>query len=222
MISRLTLALPIEQVRRVLRCHNLPGWPCRYNIAPPQPLPIVRRDANGGRRLSQMQWGLIPEWARDEALGRTHINAPAAALEKTPALLVPLRERRCLVAADGWYVWERGTGGRRRSWRFTRADGLPFLVAAMWSSWRTPENRMLDSVAFVTVPANATVAPLAPVMPALLGEEEQEAWLDPDADVVDLLALLVPCWSEDIAGYRVGPLVDDPRNESPDCIAAVA
>jgi putative SOS response-associated peptidase YedK len=39
----------------------------RYNIAPTQPVPVVRRHPKEPRRdLSLMRWGLIPSWAKDE------------------------------------------------------------------------------------------------------------------------------------------------------------
>jgi putative SOS response-associated peptidase YedK len=42
-------------------------WNPRYNIAPSQPVPVIRQNPKEPRReLSLMRWGLIPSWAKEE------------------------------------------------------------------------------------------------------------------------------------------------------------
>jgi putative SOS response-associated peptidase YedK len=39
-------------------------WIPRYNIAPTQPIPVIRQNAKEPvRELSVMKWGLVPSWA---------------------------------------------------------------------------------------------------------------------------------------------------------------
>jgi putative SOS response-associated peptidase YedK len=41
-------------------------WEPRYNIAPTQPVPVIRQNAaKPVPELSLMRWGLIPSWAKD-------------------------------------------------------------------------------------------------------------------------------------------------------------
>jgi len=41
-------------------------WEPRYNIAPTQPVPVIRQHPKEPKRvLSLMRWGLVPSWARD-------------------------------------------------------------------------------------------------------------------------------------------------------------
>ena len=35
-------------------------WTPRYNIAPSQPVPVIRQAANSTRELGLLRWGLIP------------------------------------------------------------------------------------------------------------------------------------------------------------------
>jgi putative SOS response-associated peptidase YedK len=45
-------------------------WIPRYNIAPTQPVPVIRQHPKEPRRvLSLMRWGLIPSWATDPGIG---------------------------------------------------------------------------------------------------------------------------------------------------------
>jgi putative SOS response-associated peptidase YedK len=40
-------------------------WTPRYNIAPTQPIPVIRQNPKEPiRELSLMRWGLIPSWAK--------------------------------------------------------------------------------------------------------------------------------------------------------------
>jgi putative SOS response-associated peptidase YedK len=53
-----------------------PDWTPRYNIAPTQPVPVIRQNPKEPRReLSLMRWGLIPLWAKDTSGAAMMINA---------------------------------------------------------------------------------------------------------------------------------------------------
>jgi hypothetical protein len=43
-------------------------WSPRYNVAPTQPVPVIRQNPKEPvREISLMRWGLIPAWAKDSA-----------------------------------------------------------------------------------------------------------------------------------------------------------
>jgi|ERR1017187_9346883 putative SOS response-associated peptidase YedK len=43
-----------------------PEWNPRFNVAPTQPVPVIRQNLKEPiRELSLMRWGLIPRWAKD-------------------------------------------------------------------------------------------------------------------------------------------------------------
>ena len=83
-------------------------WIPRYNIAPTQPVPVIRQHPKEPRRvLSLMRWGLIPSWAKDICGSAGMINARSETAASKPAFRDPMRSRRCLVLADGFYEWRR-------------------------------------------------------------------------------------------------------------------
>jgi len=44
-------------------------WSPRYNIAPTQPVPVIRQNPKEPvRELSLMRWGLIPSWSKDSSV----------------------------------------------------------------------------------------------------------------------------------------------------------
>jgi putative SOS response-associated peptidase YedK len=61
-------------------------WTPRYNIAPTQPVPVVRQNPKEPRReLSLFRWGLIPSWANDMSGAAVMINARSETAATKPA-----------------------------------------------------------------------------------------------------------------------------------------
>jgi putative SOS response-associated peptidase YedK len=79
-------------------------WSPRYNIAPTQPIPVIRPNPKETvRELSLMRWGLIPSWAKDSSAAAKMINARSETAATKPAFGDALKSRRCLIPADGFY-----------------------------------------------------------------------------------------------------------------------
>jgi putative SOS response-associated peptidase YedK len=86
-------------------------WSPRYNIAPTQPVPVIRqhpKELTG--ELSLLRWGLIPSWAKDSSVAAKMINARSETAGTKPAFREALKFRRCLIPADGFYSAEGGEG----------------------------------------------------------------------------------------------------------------
>jgi hypothetical protein len=87
-----------------------PDW----NVAPTNPLPVVRYDATASERaLDVMRWGLVPFWAKDIEVGFSNINAKAEGIESKPAFREAFRRRRCLVPVDNFYEWKKTATGKQ-------------------------------------------------------------------------------------------------------------
>jgi putative SOS response-associated peptidase YedK len=191
--------------------------PTHYNLAPTQPLAIVR-ELDGRRVLGLVRWGLIPADAKDPAVAAKLINARAETLDERPSFRGALRGRRCIVPAQGFYEWQH-SGGQRDPLYYHRRSGQPLALAGLWEAWRDPGGQMVETATIVTVAANALVAAVHNRMPAILLGEALAAWLDPQAsDVALLKALLVPAPADELTAYRVGLRVNNTRNDGPECI----
>jgi putative SOS response-associated peptidase YedK len=197
-----------------------PSW----NVAPGRELHAVVRARSGSRRLGLMRWGLVPSWSREPAAGPRPINARAETLLDRPAFAEALVRRRCLVPVDGFYEWEHVGGRSRQPWFLAAADGSPMALAGLWDRWVAPDGHALVSVAIVTVAANADVARLHDRMPAILGPDEWEAWLDPgaaDPDARHVLDLLSPADDGFLRLRPVSTRVNAVANDGPDLLDEV-
>jgi putative SOS response-associated peptidase YedK len=225
MCGRFTLKTPAEDVADAFRLEEAPALAPRYNIAPSQPVAVVRRaPGRAARRLDLLRWGLVPAWAADPRIGARMINARSETAFARPAFREPLRAgRRCLVPADGFYEWgAAGPGRARRPFLIRRKDGRPFAFAGIWDRHRAPgaEEPPLESVAVLTTEASDLVRPIHDRMPAILAPEAFETWLDPEiGDEARLGPLLAPAPAADFEAVPVGPRVNDPRHDDPECLA---
>lgn len=192
----------------------------RYNIAPSQPVLVVTE--NSPRALRAMQWGLIPSWAKDPAIGNKMINARAETLAEKPSFKTALVRRRCLIPADGFYEWQK-MGAAKQPMRIHRKDDALFGFAGLWDVWRSPEGAQIQTCTIITVGPNELMAPIHNRMPAILRAEEEAIWLSPSTqNVPELLAMLKPYPEEELEAYAVSRAVNAPTVDDPICIQSLA
>ena len=220
MCSRYNLTSPHEAVRSYFNYGNEHPFPPRYNIAPTDPVAIVRAGARYERELVLVRWGLIPGWVKDPGKFSTVINARAETLAEKPSFRTALRHKRCLVPANGFFEWTGRRGAKkphyihRSDWRAEAPDGSipPLAFAGLYEDWLGPDGSEIDTMAIVTVTANRVVSSIHDRMPALLQPEDFDAWLDvKTVRDVDALKLLKPAADDYLATTEVLPDVNDPK-----------
>lgn len=210
-----------------------------YNVAPRRDVLTVRQQdpARGGERvLSRLRWGLVPSWAKEAKIGDRMVNARAETVATKPAYRRAFAGKRCLIPADGFYEWKRGSAGagakpKKQPYFIHRRDGEPLAIAGLWEVWKVPDDEMtgiesadgwLRTCVIVTTAANAALEPIHNRMPVILPEPAWAQWLDPDEHDVDALQrLLVPAPPEWFEAYPVGAQVNDARNNGPDLAHAI-
>ena len=106
MCGRYAITTVPEALRALFRYLDQPNFPPRYNVAPTQPVPIVRM-FEGKRQFALVRWGLIPAWVKDPRGFSLLINARGESALEKPAFRNAMKRRRCLFPADGFYEWKR-------------------------------------------------------------------------------------------------------------------
>src|SRR3954451_14234874 len=84
MCGRFVIRSAPEILRQLLNYEELPNFPPRYNVAPTQPIPIVRVDS-GARRFAIVRWALLPGWVKDPKTFSLVINARGESVNQKPA-----------------------------------------------------------------------------------------------------------------------------------------
>ncbi len=211
MCGRFTITLEPAFFQQELDLGNLPSeWVPRYNTAPGQMIPVVQEAEK--RDVAMLRWGLVPYWAKDISIGYKMINARSETLLEKPSFKNAFRNRRCLILADGFYEWQPSTtkSAPKAPFRFTLKDSKPFAFAGLWETWRSPENEELQTCTIITCQPNDLLAQIHNRMPVILDNHNCWEWLSEKPEN-ELSELLKPYPSEEMIGYPVGQMVNNPR-----------
>ncbi len=214
MCGRYCITSAPEAIRALFRYPDRPNFPPRYNVAPTQPVPVVRL-MEGERRFALMRWGLIPSWVKDPKGFALLINARGETLNDKPAFRNAMKWRRCLFPADGFYEWKM-EGGRRRSLHARRPGGGPLTFAGLWETWTGPNGEEVDTAAIVTTQANEEMAKLHHRAPVIVPPEQFDLWLSSEAGIAAELIAPAPQGSMEV--YEVSPAVNKVVNDAPDLV----
>lgn len=220
MCGRFTLKTPTPVLLEHFAVSGLPPWKPRYNLAPSQDVLAVRRpEPDGPREAVLLHWGLIPSWSDDPTAGYKMINARAESVATRPAFRNAFRRRRCLIAADGFYEWQKH-GRSKQPYYIRRPDAGPLAFAGLWEYWRkSPSGEPIESCTIITTTANAVLRELHDRMPVVLEPADYDLWLDPQTeDRQRLEELLVPCADDVLTAYPVGTRVNSPRHDDAMCV----
>ena len=215
-----------------------PPFNCKpgYNIAPGTGAPVV---CAGGLKL--MKWGFIPAWSSGPGVGSSmplfsagntlekkfsgettpgtaapqeregFINARAEGIASRPAFRSAFYRTRCIIPADGFYEWQ-SSAGVKIPYRFVMRDKSLFGMAGVYEE-------KTGTFAIITTAAGALVRAVHHRMPVILERRHEALWLDHRfRDSETLLPLLRAYDSSLMHVYRVSDIVNDPKNDSPDCI----
>ena len=217
MCGRFTSLLTPELIAEVLGVTVPTGLTMdpRYNIAPTQPVLVVRQDLHSRRELAPVNWGLIPSWSKDPTMGQGLINVRAETVAEKPSFRSAFRHRRCIIPASGYYEWQRRMD-KKQPWYITSCnDDKPLLFAGLWEHWQSPDGSELETCAVITTTANNLMQPIHDRMPVMLSSEQMELWLDASTTPKDLVTMLRPCPDNGLSASQGASLVNNPRNDSP-------
>lgn len=177
MCGRYKLSTPGDELWEHFDLHGeqLPLLP-RFNIAPTQPIAVLRAP----HTLELLRWGL--RLANPKAGGfNVRVESLAA-----PMYRESIRQRRCLILADGFYEW-RAEGKHKQPFLLQRSDHQPFAFAGIWAETTLASGELTPAAAILTTAPRGVAAQVHDRMPVILHAELQSRWLDPTARYRELL-----------------------------------
>jgi len=191
----------------------------RYNIAPGQDAAVVVFE-NTARRLKMMRWGLVPFFTKEPPSSGRMINARVETLAQKSIFRNCLKNKRCLVPADGYYEWKKFPDKTTKiPYFFSLKNGEPFAFAGLWDAWENPEGDVLNSFTIITTTANEKGRPIHDRMPVILSPKDEDLWLEPSMKNTEkLISVLKPYPEKNMELYEVSSLVNSPANDLPKCI----
>ena len=221
MCGRFTLSQTAEALAQTFHV-QIPDFEPQYNIAPTQMvLAVLYNPETKKRTLKQLRWGLIPSWAKDPGMGAKLINARAETVAEKPAFRSAIKQRRCLIVADGFYEWQQ-QAGKKQPFYFRLQHGQAFGFAGLWEHWKSSETQ-ISSCTILTTRSNELLQPIHDRMPVILKQQDYDLWLDPQVQTPEpLQQLLHPYPTEAMTAYPVSTIVNSPKHNTPECIMPIS
>lgn len=215
MCGRYTLTSAPEVLRALFDYEEHPDFPARFNIAPTQPIPIVRL-VDGKRHFALVRWGLVPSWVKDPNAFSVLVNARGESVREKPAFRSAMKYRRCLIPADGFYEWQARGSGPKQPFYVRTNSGKPLAFAGLWENWMGPNGEEMETALIVTTKANHTLGPVHDRMPVIVPPEAFDLWLDTlHVDDETASALIAPAPDDLLEVYPVSAAVNRTANDNP-------
>jgi putative SOS response-associated peptidase YedK len=160
-----------------------------------------------------LHYGMVPFWSGKKIL---HFESPVEGeideqtepgnLKKRiiihPAYRKPIRENRCLIPAD--YILLPSDYGEIYLIYFT--ESKPFAIAGIYDTWKESyrDDNEYKGFSMLTVPANEILKKAGiSRMPLILNSRMYHKWLDREAPLTDITALMETVPDKSINGYTI-------------------
>ncbi len=203
------------------------AWQPRFNIAPTQDIVVIARGSGntsaGGEgsaalQFAKFRWGLVPSWSADLSIGNRMINARHETLREKKSFIGPLRQRRCLIVADGYYEWQV-LGGKHKQphWISPMSGGL-IQLAGLWETNKRATGQPFNTCTIITTAANQKLSEIHDRMPVVLNAVAAERWMDLNCEVDEAYAQLGPAPNEILTARPVSSYVNNARHEGNECL----
>jgi putative SOS response-associated peptidase YedK len=184
-----------------------------YNVAPSQTMPVITQDG-----LRMMRWGLIPKWAKDEKIGYKLINARSETVFEKPMWKGIIKQRRCLIPANGFYEWQK-SGKEKQPFYIHLKDDSIFSFAGLWETWEH-KGKTWETYSILTTTPNNEMESIHDRMPVILHKDDEAHWLAADSQE-DIEVLLRPYTNGKLETYEVSSDVNTIKLNNNTLIGAI-
>ncbi len=151
-----------------------------------------------------------PSWVKDrQAFKASMFNARSESAAEKVSFKGPLRYKRAIVPADGFYEWKR-EGGVKTPYYIQLSGGEPIGFAGLYDVWR---DELLSCTILTTTP-NELMATLHDRMPVILSPDDYDTWLDPGINDPDEVQSLLHPYPGEMQAYPVSQRVNSPKNNT--------
>ncbi|NRA88985.1 MAG: SOS response-associated peptidase, partial [Rhizobiales bacterium] len=186
MCGRFNLIDEFDYVAELFNCADSLQFPKRYNIAPSQPVIIIKNQIDGPREtinkpmMQLVQWGFIADWMKQPP-AKLIINARSETACMKPMFRGAIEQNRCIIPASGWYEWKTIKGVKQPFHMckdMTRSNNSLLVFAGIYSRFMAADGSEIDTMAVLTKPAVGILKQVHHRMPCLLPQDKYSDWLN--------------------------------------------
>lgn len=209
MIDRYSLVSSKDKIFKALgKVEFTSDYYLSYSISPLDHSYIITQEER--KLVQKYRWGLLPAWSRQGINCGNLYNARSQGIVSKPSYRIPIRQKRCLVLADSFYVFDK-TGQPYRVYK--RNKGV-ILLAGLYDQCYSGGKEQ-NTFTIITNKSNKEVARHHDVSPVILDGDDVNAWLDNSSSINQVLDLLSPNENYTISLYKVSHQLKDKEFNNP-------
>lgn len=217
MIDRYTLHSVAEEISERFGVQKEEAFEPEYNAAPTKRLPVIVNVAKEG--LSFFYWGIIEKWSNKRSISAKLINAHLDELLKKSTLKTALQSRRCIIPANGFYLWKTVGKKSKRPYYFKLPNQPLFGIAGLWEDYDDLDGKVLHTFKAITTDNKLGIPEFGNEMPAILNRDQEQEWLKPNVSTESLLEMVKPLNSiGDFSFHPVSPFITNIEYNFPEMI----
>lgn len=224
MCGRFSLTSSNSEVANSFSAFVEDDFPARFNIAPTQPILIIRapesyrdKQSNTPPHDSQLaRWGFIPAWTKQPETWPLTFNIRAETVLEKKSFRNALHYHRIIIPASGFYEWKKGTHKKSQPYfiqpnqQETHRELIGF--AGLMETWSGADGSQIDTAAIFTHASKPPLSTIHHRSPVILQKNDRDRWLDcrnfRPADVMDILTKSVE------TDWKIDPISDKVNNAS--------
>jgi putative SOS response-associated peptidase YedK len=183
-----------------------------FNASPDQQVPLILNDRT--TQLTMARWGLesgiIKANESKTLIHSIHINSFISDGNLQAALL----NHRCLVLADGFYIWKSITKKSYVPYRVISKNEKLFCFGGIWEEYGSDNIRF----SILTRDSYKPVHEISDLMPVVLAPHSEMNWLRNNLSLKEIIYKMeIEDW-DFFKYYPVSPKIKDPNLNSPSLI----
>lgn len=176
-------------------------------------MPVITNQQPDG--VQGYNWGLVPFWVKtysDALEMRAYtLNARSDTVFDKPSFRNAIKERRCLVPADGFYEW-REFNGKKYPYFIYLKDKAIFSFAGIWEEWADHSTgEILRTFSILTTNANPLMEQIHNIkkrMPVILPREKEMDWIRNGLNREEIDVLTKPLDDKLMSAYPISKLIN--------------
>lgn len=179
-----------------LATHQMPGFPNLHllegeAIQTGSYAPVILH-AYHRIQLRYFQWGLIPSWSKDAAMGKNRKTAAARNIFQRPSFQHAIRQQRCLIPADS-FIFQKDALLKSIQYDVTSEQKETFCFGGIYDCWESPTGELVHSFAIITKELPQSHPQFGKQIPLILPQHQQKTWLNPNTNLQAIARIMSTC-----------------------------
>lgn len=208
MIDRYIISAEKETIKQRYNITQDFDFSATFNAKPTDLLPVIFNKTPN--TIFNIYWGQTPDWSNNKKLSTKLFNAPASETRTKKSLAIGLENRRCLVPATGFVVWNKL--GKKTSVPYLyHLPGFEiFTMAGIWEDFTNIDDDSYLTFKLIT----RTDEKLQVIAPLMLSPEDELDWLNGQKDTESLLMNK----RDDFNTYSISPIIHKTQKDNKELI----